>query len=129
MVFLEDVAGGPEVDGQFVDLAGCDERRMLLRFAVAGAQDTFGEVLREAVGPDVDEFRGEIGVGCGGFGEEFDADWAGDFGVLRERRALNKSEHRRAIRRRADRADRRASGRYRSRADRRWSELVLRGRK
>ncbi len=86
MAFFEDVAGGPEIDGQFVDLAGSDERRMLLRFAVAGAQNSFGEVLREAVGPDIDEFRGEIGVGCGRFGEEFDADWAGDFGVLRERR-------------------------------------------
>ena len=65
VAFFEDVAGGPEVDREFVDFAGRDERRMFLRFSMAGADDAFGEVLREAVGPDVDEFRSEVGVGCG----------------------------------------------------------------
>ena len=84
MALLEDVAGGPEVDREFVDFAGSDQRRMLLRFAMAGTNDAFGEILREAVGPDIDEFGGEIGVGRGRFGEEFDANGAGDFCVLRK---------------------------------------------
>ena len=65
MAFFEDVAGGPEIDAEFVDLAGSDECRVFLGFAMAGAEDAFGDVLREAVGPNVDEFGGEVGVGRG----------------------------------------------------------------
>jgi len=55
VAFEEDVAGGPEVDFVFVDLAGLDEFGFAAGFAIAGAENSFGEVLRVPVGPDIDE--------------------------------------------------------------------------
>ena len=71
VALAEEVAGGPEVDGVLEGLAGGDglgggESSV----AVFGAEDAFGEVLDVAVGPDVDELGGEVGVGGGGGGEE-----------------------------------------------------------
>ena len=53
MAFLKDIARRPKIDGEFVDLPGRDQRRMFLRFAMARAQNALGDVLREAIGPDV----------------------------------------------------------------------------
>src|SRR5579863_2506525 len=61
----EDVARRPEVDGQLVDLSGIHELRPLLRVPVARAQDALGQVLGEAVRPDVNQLGGEVGVDRG----------------------------------------------------------------
>ena len=50
-------------------------------FAIAGAENALGEVLREAVGPYVDQLGGEVGIDGGGFGVEVEGDGAGDFSV------------------------------------------------
>src|SRR5450755_1799793 len=83
--FQENVAGGPEIDGQLVDLAGIQQGGLFLRLAVAGADDALGQVLGEAVGADIDQFGGEIGVNGAGLGEKLEGDRAGDFGVFGER--------------------------------------------
>src|SRR5262249_41353128 len=62
--FLEHVAGGPQVDLELVDLAGRQQRWSFLGIAKARAQDAFGEISRESVRVDIDEFGGEVGV-CG----------------------------------------------------------------
>ena len=87
VAFEEDVAGGPEVDFVFVDFAWLEEFCWACGgFAIAGAQDSLGEILHVAIGPDVDEFCGEVGVDGGGGGVEIEGDRAGDFDVSFERR-------------------------------------------
>src|SRR5581483_4869986 len=62
--FLENVAGGPEVDREFVDLARVHQRRCFPRIAIACPQNSFGQILREAVRPDIHQLAGEIRVHC-----------------------------------------------------------------
>ena len=84
VAFVEDIAGGPEVEIEFVDLAWVQELGFLGGIAVARADNSFSQVLREAIGPDIDQFGGEVGVDRGGFRIELQRDGAGDFDVLRE---------------------------------------------
>src|ERR1700694_4309132 len=75
----KDVARGPKIEGYFVDLSRVHQNGMLGGSPVAHAKDTFGEILREPIGPDVDEFRREVCIhGCG-LDEEIGNDWACDF--------------------------------------------------
>ena len=60
--FFEDIAGRPDVNVEFVYLAGRDQRRRFLRVTIADAHNSFGQILRETVGPDVDQLGGEVGV-------------------------------------------------------------------
>src|SRR6266850_5894646 len=60
MAGQEDVAGGPEVDGEARHLTGDERRGRRARLAVAGAHDAIGQVLGVAVGAHVDELRGEV---------------------------------------------------------------------
>jgi len=60
----KDVAGGPEIDLVLVDLAGDDGAGGGGGFAVAGAQDSFGQVQHEAVGSYVDQLGGEVRIHC-----------------------------------------------------------------
>jgi len=85
VALLEGVGGGPEVDGNFVDLIGIDEVGLFIGIAVTHAQDAIGEVFGEAVGGDVDEFGGEVGVDGGRFDPRFECDRAGDLHVCVER--------------------------------------------
>ncbi len=85
MALLEGVGGGPEVDGDFVDLIGIDEVGLFVGIAVAHAEDSVGEIFGEAVGGDVDEHGGEVGVYGGGFDPGFESDGAGDLHVGVER--------------------------------------------
>jgi hypothetical protein len=78
----KDVARGPEIDGDFIDLPGVYQSGVLGGSMVAHAQDTFGEVLREPVGRDIDQLRGEVGIYRRGFDEEISGDRAGDFQVM-----------------------------------------------
>src|SRR6266478_4691499 len=63
MAGQEDVAGGPEVDGEARHLARDEGRGGRARLAVAGAHDAVRQVLGIAVGAHVHELRGEVGVG------------------------------------------------------------------
>jgi len=74
---LEEVGGRPQVNGDLVYLTGGDQLGLLFGVAVADPLDAVGEVDRAAVGEDVDEFAGEVGVGCGGDEEEPQPDWPG----------------------------------------------------
>ena len=47
----EDIARGPHVDFVLVDLAGNDGPGLGGRFAITGAENPFGKILREAIGP------------------------------------------------------------------------------
>src|SRR6267378_7278501 len=66
----KDVARGPKIEGYFVDLSRVHQNGMLGGSAVAHAKDTFGEILREPIGGDVDELRREVSIHRGGFNEE-----------------------------------------------------------
>ena len=76
------IARRPQVDDEPVDLAGVHENWARLRIAIARPNDSFGQIFREAVGPDVHEFAGEIGVGGQRRRVEFQADRPSDLGVL-----------------------------------------------
>ena len=58
----KDVARGPKIEGYFVDLSRVHQNGMLGGSTVAHAKDTFGEILREPIGRDVDEFRREVRI-------------------------------------------------------------------
>ena len=67
MPFLEQVAGGPQVDGVLVDLVRLDWLRRLARMAVASAYDAICQVSRVAVRSHVYQLCGEVSVsGRGG---------------------------------------------------------------
>ena len=68
-----------------VGLPGIHELRLFPGITIPATNDSFGEILREAIGPHVDELGGEVGVDRGGAGKEFERDRAGDFQILRER--------------------------------------------
>src|SRR5438552_2244416 len=68
VAFLEDVARGPNINREFVNLPGIDQRGCFLRIPIAGAENSFSQVLREAVGPDVNQLSREIGIDRRGFG-------------------------------------------------------------
>src|SRR5271157_2227874 len=54
------VAGGPQIDGERIDLAGYQQRRSFLRFAILCPKNPFGNVERGTVGKYIHEFRGEV---------------------------------------------------------------------
>src|ERR1700733_1442646 len=85
VALLEDVSGGPEVDGDFVYLIGIHHTGLFVGVAVAHAEDAVGEVFGEAVGGDVDEHGGEVGVHGGGFYIGLESDGAGDLEILLQR--------------------------------------------
>ena len=80
----EAVGGGVEDDAEFIDLAGLQELLAIKAVAVAGAEDAVGEVELVAaggvgaVGIDVQELGGEVGVDGAAGGVEHDFDEAGD---------------------------------------------------
>ena len=84
---VEDVAGGPKIDGERIDLAGDERRGGGLGVAILGAEDSLGEIDGRAIGSDVDEFGGEVRVDRGGRSEEFETDGTGDFEIVLERRS------------------------------------------
>lgn len=61
---LKDIAGCPEIEIEFVNLAWVEQGRFLVGVAVTRADDSFGQVLRETVGPDVYQLSGEVRVHC-----------------------------------------------------------------
>ena len=67
MTFFENVARRPQVDRELVGLARSHHLRLLARIAVPSTDDSLGKVLREPVGPNVHQLRGEVGVGGGRF--------------------------------------------------------------
>src|SRR5262245_48471939 len=58
----EIVAGGFEIDRDLVDLARFHPDFFSEAFAIAGAQDALLHVVGGAIGVDVHQFRGEIGI-------------------------------------------------------------------
>src|SRR3984957_7528098 len=85
VALLEGVGGGPEVHGDFVDLIGIDEVGLFVGIAVAHTEDAVGEIFGEAVGSDVNEHGGEVGVDGRGFDPGFEGDGAGDLHIGVER--------------------------------------------
>ena len=62
MSLFEDVASRPEIEIEFVNLSGIEQARGSVRVAIARADNSFGQILGESIGPDVDQFRREVGV-------------------------------------------------------------------
>jgi len=85
VAFAEDVTGGPDVDREFIDLAGVQKRGLLLRIAITRAKDAFRKILREAIRGDIYEFGSEVRVHGGRGSKEFESHRASDFEILRER--------------------------------------------
>src|SRR5579862_1521331 len=85
VALLEDVGGGPEVDGNFVDLIGIHQVGLFVGVAVAHAEDAVGEIFGEAVGGDVNKHGGEVGVDGGRFDPGFEGDGAGNLQIGVER--------------------------------------------
>ena len=67
---LEDVAGVPEINLVAVHLPRPDERRLLQRFAVAGAAQALAEDDGLAVRVDIHERGREVRIGRAGRGVE-----------------------------------------------------------
>jgi len=92
MASAKNVAGGPEINGEGVDLARREERGGFLRIAIFRAEDSFGDVDGRTVGRHIDELGGEVGVHRGGGGKEFEAHGAGNFEVMFEwRRGIDEN--------------------------------------
>src|SRR5215204_5220540 len=83
---VEEIAGRPEVDLVFVDLAGRDRPRSVGPQAVSGADDAVGEIARVAVRVDIDQLPCEIGIRRGGCRPEVKPHRTGHLGVLLQRR-------------------------------------------
>jgi hypothetical protein len=82
----EDIARSPKVDGEQISLSGNEEIRQSLGIPVASAQDALCDIDGRTIWCNVEEFSGEVGVHRRGCGEQFEADWSGDFDVMIERR-------------------------------------------
>ena len=68
VAFLEDVARGPNINCEFVNLPRINQRGCFLRIPIAGAKNSFSQVLREAIGPDVNQLSREVGIDRRRFG-------------------------------------------------------------
>ena len=73
------VGGGPEIEGNFIDLARIHQGGVFRGTTIAHAQNALGKILGEAVGRNVDELCREVGIDSRGFYEEIGSDRAGDF--------------------------------------------------
>ena len=78
----ENVARGPKINGNVVDAPGISKFRFLLRIAIAQAQNTFGQILSKSVGPDINQFPGEVCVDGGTADIEVERNWPRNFSVL-----------------------------------------------
>src|SRR5579864_4028251 len=81
------VAGGPNIDSQFISLSRVQECGLFLRIAIAGANNAFGEVLRGTVRRNVDELGGEVGVHGGRARVKIEPDRTRDLEILSEGRS------------------------------------------
>ena len=62
MAAEKNIARAPEIDADFVDLSRVHECSVLGGGTVTDSQDALREILREAVGRNVDQLRGEVRV-------------------------------------------------------------------
>lgn len=62
MACAKNVAGGPEIDSEGVDLARREECGSFLRIAIFCAEDSFGDVHGGTVRRNINELAGEVGV-------------------------------------------------------------------
>src|SRR3954447_4253290 len=88
MTLLEDVAGGPKINLEFVDLIWSYERSLLLRIPILGTNDSLSEILSEAVRRHIHELAGEIGIRSRRARKQFQRDWPCHFHILRKNRRL-----------------------------------------
>ena len=58
----KDVAGGPHVDIELVDISWLHELRLLLGGAIARPQDSIGQIPRISVRPDINHLSREVRV-------------------------------------------------------------------
>ena len=84
MAGAEQVAGGQQIDGERIDLAGNERRGRFLGATITGAKNAFGDVYGRTIGKDIDKFGGEISIHGGGRSEEVELDRAGHFDVVLE---------------------------------------------
>ena len=87
VAFAEHIAGGPNIDPQFISLSRVQEFGLFLRIAIAGANNAFGEVLRETVRRNVDELGGEVAVHGGRARVKIELNRARDLEILSEGRS------------------------------------------
>src|SRR5690349_9249945 len=88
MTLLENVARGPKVNLEFIDLIWSYQRSLLLRVPILGTNDSLCQILGKAVRPHIHELAGEIGIGSGRARKEFQRDWPRHFEILRKYRRL-----------------------------------------
>ena len=85
MAGQENVAGGVHFNFDFVDFARVRQFGSCPGIAVTQAKDSFADVLSKSVGPDIDEFSGEIGVDGGRSDIEVETDRASDLEIFLKR--------------------------------------------
>src|SRR5579864_2642184 len=84
VALAKQVAGGPQVDGEFVGLTGIQEGRFLLGLAVTRSYNAFRQILCESVRPHIHQFRREVGVNRRRTGKQLCGDWPSNFQILGE---------------------------------------------
>src|SRR5712691_5369536 len=60
--FAKEITGGPQVESEFVRLAGIQERGLLLGLEIARPDNSFCQILCESCGPDMDKLGAQFGI-------------------------------------------------------------------
>lgn len=89
---VEDLAGGPAIDADLLDLAGRERLGFFTALAVAQALHALGDEHAATIGIDIAKTDGEVGIGGAGGDEDLREDAAGDFDGLVEHVA-GENEH------------------------------------
>ena len=82
----KDIGCRPQVDCELVYPAGVDEFRLLLGTPIPCADNSFRQVLRKSVRPDIHKLGCKVGVNGRGFGEKLELDGPRYIEILRQRR-------------------------------------------
>lgn len=85
MSSAKNVGGGPEVYRELVNLTRLQRLRRFLGVAIPSANYAFGQIVRQAIGANVYQFGGEIGIRCGRFREQLQLHRPRDFKIVGQR--------------------------------------------
>ena len=61
----KDIAGGPQIQGDVIRLSGVRQLRLFLRIAIPQPQDSFRQVLREPIRPNIHQLSRKVCVDGG----------------------------------------------------------------
>src|SRR5437660_8333231 len=82
MALFEDLTGVPAINRETINPARFDQRWLVHALTETRAHHTIAETLRKAAGPDIDQFRHEICIRCGGGCIQLDLDRPSHFNIF-----------------------------------------------